>query len=250
MNKETINLLIDRGNSFCKVATAKEGIISPIAIYPQLTPKILQHYFEDPKREFATIYSQVGTPDEEALAYLKEHSIRVVSLSAETSVPLRDIHYDRTKLGSDRLALAVGASYIYPQRACLIIDAGTAITYDLIDENRAYLGGDITAGPRTRSKSLHDSTAKLPDVDFMTAFDNDLFSTSTEEAIANGITRGIIAEMEGYMERAKRICPSLDVIVTGGYGAFFANRIKNKTFVVPNLLMVGLNKILEYNEPY
>lgn len=250
MNKESINLLIDRGNSFCKVATAKDGVISPIAIYPKLTQEILECYFKKTHRQVATIYSQVGEGSEQALHYLEQHSSTFVKLDSQTPVPLADIHYDREKLGSDRLASAVGAAHLYPEKAILIIDIGTAITYDLIDETTTYLGGDITAGPRTRSKSLCDATTQLPEVDFMTASRDDLFSTSTEQAIANGITRGIVAEIEANILRAKQQCPSCEALITGGYGSYFANRIKNKTFAVPNLLMIGLNKILEYNDPH
>ncbi len=250
MKKESINLLIDRGNSFCKVATAKNGVISPIAIYPHLTQEVLECYFRNKDRSVSAIYSQVGESSEHSIHFLEKHTSTFVRLNSQTPVPLTDILYDREKLGSDRLALVVGASYLYPQKAMLIIDIGTAITYDLINADAVLYGGDITAGPRTRSKSLCEGTAQLPDVDFMTASVEDSFSTYTEQAIANGITRGIIAEVESYIIRAQQLFPGCETIITGGYGPYFANRIKYKTFAVPNLLMVGLNRILEYNESH
>ncbi len=249
MEKSHINLLIDRGNSFCKLATATNGIISPIAIYQKLTPEILEQYFSKScVSSVSSIYCQVGTADEKAIEYLARHSVNFVKLESKTRVPLTSIRYDREKLGADRLALAVGAFYLYPNQASLIIDIGTAITYDFIDAEGNYLGGDISAGPRTRSRSLTEATAELPEVDFMISDLNNTFADTTVKAIANGITRGIIAEIESYIQRASELSPTFNTIITGGYGPFFANRIKNKTFAIPNLLMVGLNKILQHND--
>lgn len=250
MSSGQINLLIDSGNSFCKVATAEGGVFSPITIFPTLTAEILAPYFANCSRRVAAIYSKVGNADSQVVDYLQGRVAYFEMLSSQTPVPLTEIRYDRKKLGSDRLALVVGGVSLFPNRPLLVVDIGTAITYDFVDESGVYLGGDIAPGPRTRSKSLASATALLPDVDFMQASQSDTsVATTTEEAIANGITRGIVSEIESYIARAKCIAPLATTIITGGYGSFFANQIKSKTFVVPNLLMVGLNQILEYNDP-
>lgn len=248
MGKHGFNLLIDQGNSFCKVATARDGVLSPISTHPQLSEEILRNYFQERDQEISAIYSKVGTSNEEAFKYLQKHAHRVVVLDSNTLVPLKEFRYDRTQLGSDRLALIVAGSSLYPHQSLLVIDIGTAITYDFVHEDGVYLGGDITPGPQTRSKSLHEATAKLPEADFMTAFETKIFSENTSQAIANGITRGITAEIESYILQAQSYCPQSTTIITGGYGSFFANRIKNKILMIPNLLMIGLNLILEYND--
>lgn len=248
-NSQGLRLLIDRGNSYCKLATVREGVISPIERYKQLSPDIIDSILSnsDPD-QIAAIYSGVGDTDGNCLSLLQEKVRHLLILGAETKIPLKEIHYDRTKIGADRLALAVGAAALHPGKSVLIIDIGTAITYDFVSREGELMGGDITAGPKTRLRSLHTSTARLPEVSVLEHSTESLFGTNTEEAISNGITRGIVAEIHAYIELALQEDPETITILTGGYTPFFANRIKFCTFVEPNLLMVGLNEILSYNE--
>lgn len=249
MGNGKLHLLIDRGNSYCKVATAFGGKISTVEVYKELTIDVLEGLIENERdRGINAIYSSVGPHDEKIIVTLVERADKFIFLDRNTNLPLSCVHYDRRRIGPDRLALAVGASYLYPGQSALVIDMGTAITYDLISQGAALLGGDITPGPKTRSRSLHNCTAHLPEVSLNDRKGGEEFGITTEEAIINGIFRGIVFEINGYIEYAKHLCPDCITLMTGGYTPYFANQIKYQTFVVPNLLMIGLNKILEYND--
>ena len=148
-------------------------------------------------------------------------------------------------LGKDRLAAAVGANYLQPGKDLLVIDAGTAITYELIDASGSYLGGNISPGMTTRFRALNLFTEKLPLVVEQEYIP--LVGTDTETAIQAGVVNGIVCEMDGYIEMLRLKYPNLLVFLTGGHSFYFERRLKNSIFADINLVLTGLNRILEYN---
>lgn len=140
----------------------------------------------------------------------------------------------------------MGANALYPNSNVLIIDFGTAITIDFVSSDNEFLGGNISAGARTRFRALHHFTRKLPLCDL--ADENSLFGKTSEEAIQNGVINGITYEIEGYLRDFQQNYSDLRIIFTGGEGDFFAKRLKNPIFVAYDLVAYGLNRILEYNE--
>ena len=130
----------------------------------------------------------------------------------------------------------------------LVIDAGTCITYDLINSKKEYLGGSISPGIQMRYNALHQFTSQLPLLESVdTAM---LTGVNTEESIHSGIINGVFVEIDGIIQRYTNQYPDIKVIVTGGNAKFFDKGLKNTIFAKPNLLMEGLNKILDYNESY
>lgn len=246
--QHTRHLLIDKGNSYAKVLTVDDGVYaSEVICVKHLTPELLTPLCQvAPSCKLYTAYSSVGTPQPFAPAYLQEQSHYFLQLTADTPTPLKEIHYDRSQLGGDRLALAVGAyDWVGGTSDVLAIDIGTAITYEWISASGIYRGGNISPGPRTRSRSLHDATALLPEVELVgTPLP---MGNNTHEAILAGIARGIIYEIVGYIQYIQSQGSSPKVILTGGYSAYFVDKVKNETFVVPDLVLRGLNSILEYN---
>ncbi len=149
-------------------------------------------------------------------------------------------------LGHDRIAAVCGASSLFPEENVLVIDAGTAITFDFLEQGKIYHGGSISPGINTRFKSLHNFTGKLP----LLSINKDLnakFGTTTEEAIILGVQNGISYEVEGIIEGFENEFENLVVVFTGGDSFFFEKLIKNRIFAEPNLIAFGLNKILEIN---
>ena len=125
------------------------------------------------------------------------------------------------------------------------IDAGTAITYELIDASGSYLGGNISPGMTTRFRALNLFTEKLPLVVEQEYIP--LVGTDTETAIQAGVVNGIVCEMDGYIEMLRLNYPNLLVFLTGGHSFYFERRLKNSIFADINLVLTGLNRILEYN---
>jgi type III pantothenate kinase len=134
---------------------------------------------------------------------------------------------------------------MYPGKNVLVIDMGTAITFDLITRESGYLGGNISPGMNTRLRALHAFTSKLPLVE-----NEDIPSglgRDTRSAILAGVQVGIVHEINGYTEYFNHHYPDLMIILTGGDADFFVNKLKKPIFAVPNLVLQGLNYILEYN---
>ncbi len=171
-----------------------------------------------------------------------------VLLNNFTPLPIKILYKSPTSLGNDRIALAVGAITNFPNKNVLVIDAGTCITYDLINSKKEYLGGSISPGIQMRYNALHQFTSQLPLLECVdTAM---LTGVNTEESIHSGIINGVFVEIDGIIQRYKNQYPDIKVIVTGGNAKFFDKGLKNTIFAKPNLLMEGLNKILDYNESY
>jgi len=140
-----------------------------------------------------------------------------LQLSYHTPVPLQNLYHTPETLGMDRLAAVVGAQGLYPAQNCLVIDAGTCITYDLIDAQGRYHGGLIAPGLAMRLQAMHHFTQKLPLLDWKSSLElPDLAGKSTAEAMQGGAIRGGLREMEGLIEDFARQYPDLQVLICGG----------------------------------
>jgi type III pantothenate kinase len=140
----------------------------------------------------------------------------------------------------------VGAYTIYPGRSVLVIDAGTAITYDVVTSDGEYLGGNISPGMEIRFKSLNRYTNRLPLLE-RPQEQPSLVGNSTREAIQAGIVNGIVFEMDGFIGAIGQNYPKLQVVLTGGDAKYFEGKLKSSIFVHLNLNLIGLNRILEHN---
>ncbi|MGL4492132.1 MAG: type III pantothenate kinase, partial [Tannerellaceae bacterium] len=148
-------------------------------------------------------------------------------------------------LGRDRLAAVVGAHSIKPGHNLLVIDAGTAITYEFLNAEGCYMGGNISPGMKTRFKALNYYTQKLP----LLNEDGDTpdLGDSTETAIRSGVVNGVVFEIDGYINSLRSKYSDLFVFLTGGHSFYFERRLKNSIFADINLVLIGLNTILDYN---
>ena len=146
----------------------------------------------------------------------------------------------------DRIAGIVGAYSVFPGENVLVIDAGTAITYDLLNRKGDYLGGNISPGLNMRYKALHFYTGKLPLL--QSAEDPPFIGEDTNSAIHAGVQNGLVMEMQAYINRLEEEYKNIKIILTGGDANFFDRKLKNPIFVFSNLLSIGLNFILNYND--
>ena len=170
----------------------------------------------------------------------------VLRFSSDTPVPIMNRYRTPETLGSDRLAAVIGASSLKPGKDLLIIDAGTCITYEVIDARGNYWGGNIAPGMQMRLRALHEFTARLPLVEAEGEVPG--MGYNTETAIRSGVLRGMKYEIEGYIKSMRSKFPHLLVFLTGGDHINFDTNIKNIIFSDKYIVPRGLNKILDYNE--
>lgn len=181
-------------------------------------------------------------------AVIESLPFRMTQFCASVSTPLKNLYSTPLTLGADRLAAAVGAWSENPGHDMLVIDAGTAITYDFVSAAGEYLGGNIAPGKDLRLLSLHEHTGRLP----LVSADGPAPETgvSTETAIRSGVLLGIRNEIEGYIQRFSEEHPDSYVFLTGGDAHLFAKTIKKGIFVRDFLVLQGLECIIGSNEDF
>lgn len=190
------------------------------------------------------IYSSVASSLDSKLAQELGSRYTLVKLNAATPLPIKNEYGTPETLGKDRLAAVVGAKYLYPNTNCLVVDAGTCMTLDILTADGRYLGGNISPGVRMRWRAMHQQTARLPLVDGPGP--DTLWGTDTTSALQHGGVLGAALEIEALASRLADEWPHLKVLLTGGDASLLANRIKYRIFVHPNLVLEGLNGILTY----
>ncbi len=235
-------IAIDVGNTRTKYAVFAGSML--IAINTLEKPENLAEvlvYHEIKK----AIISSVRHLDQE----VKQLSVldKVIELTAATPVPIINKYGTPQTLGMDRLAGVVGACALYPKQNALVIDAGTCITFDFIDRDQTYYGGSISPGLAMRFKAMHTFTGKLPLVEQTKTDNMPLIGRNTIECLTSGVFNGTVAEVNGLIVEYKKQFPDLITIVCGGDAPFFEKNLKARIFAEPNLVLIGLNHILNYN---
>ena len=240
-----MNLIIDIGNTTAKLAVFEEGkMIKSLRCSNQSLDGLDNLHRQYPIQK--GILSSVITLKEEVRQRLEKLPFPVLEFTYQTPIPVRNLYETPHTLGMDRLAAVIAAYTQAPNTPALVIDAGTCITYDFIDEAGQYQGGNISPGMEMRFKALHTFTDKLPQVDAVGETPN--YGKSTETAIRSGVIRGIEHEISGYIQQLKKNYPSLLVFLTGGNEFSFDTNLKSGIFADGFLVLKGLNRILEYNE--
>ena len=238
-----MNLIIDIGNTRTKVAAVEEQQVVDNLMFEPLCESDVQDVISKYPTIDKAIVASTAQSAESVVEWLRNMGLYVVEMSSLTPVPLRNGYLTPETLGMDRLAAAVGASQLVGGD-CLVVDFGTAITIDLVIDGE-FRGGNISPGMRTRFRALHDYTSRLPVCE---ATDEVLpIGQTTSQAIEQGVMQGITYEIEGYIEAFLSKNVKLSIIFTGGDANFFVNRIKNAIFAKYDLVVCGLNTILEYN---
>ncbi len=239
-----MNLVIDKGNTICKVAIYRGNEQQVLVEERKLDLSIVEHLLEEYPEVDAAIYSSVSQRDDELLDYLKRRLSKVLELSPKTAVPLQ-IGYEREKLGGDRLAAIVAAiDYAGQEAEILVVDIGTAITIERISQG-LFLGGNISPGVTTRLKALNSYTARLPLIKLVQ--DAEGFGKETYSAIEKGVLRSVVYEIEGYIRSIKEEDARAKVYLTGGYSPLLSSFIKEDIELKADMVLYGLNKILIYN---
>jgi type III pantothenate kinase len=238
-----MNLCIDIGNTKAKIALFEQDVLIENWSRNNVSIEWLEKQLAD-KNINAAILSSTRGNHPEILAYLQSKYFSI-DFNHETHLPIQNHYATPQTLGRDRIAAVCGAQFLYPNQNVLVIDAGTCITLDAITKNGDYYGGSIHPGISMRFKALNNYTGKLPLVKRQNM--HDFVGDSTENSILVGVVFATIKEIEGMMSEYKVKYGELIVIITGGDASFFESQMKSKIFAHSNLVLAGLNKILNYN---
>lgn len=241
-----MNLVLDIGNTRTKVSVFDHRRLEGTWVYDLPEPDDIKELASKYPMSGKAIISSTREFPEGLLSCLKDTFSYVLELDETTPVPVTVKYSTPATLGKDRLAAVVGANFLYPGTNILVVDAGTAVTFDFVNSDGEYLGGNISPGLSMRFSALNYFTGRLPMVQQKAEFD--FWGTDTESAIRAGVQNGILFEVESYIRHFKKIYRKMNVIFTGGDVNFFESKLKNYFFVNSNLVATGLNRILEYND--
>ncbi|MEG1616593.1 MAG: type III pantothenate kinase [Bacteroidales bacterium] len=239
-----MNLIIDQGNTKSKIAFFKDCELLKVEEALTLSEEEIDKVVGETKISNCILASVKVVP-ERLLDFLRKRFSCFVFLTHTTPLPIRIGYKTPHTLGMDRVAAVTGASFEKSGEPLIVIDAGTAVTYDFMDEHRTFKGGNIAPGLNMRLLALHRFTDKLPLIS--PTGETPEIGFNTETAIRSGAVLGICYEIEGFISQIKREYPSVLVFLTGGDSFFLAEKIKYPIFVDKNLVLKGLNRILNYN---
>lgn len=240
-----MNLCIDQGNSRTKVAVFDNERLLKHIIYKEFTSADVERLFSLYPIEDAIIAS-VANIDAAVINLLHRKAKHFVLFDHATPVPITNAYDTPQTLGQDRLAAAVGGSQLFPNENVLIIDVGSAITYDVVTKDNTFIGGNIAPGLKMRFSILKQMTKKLPYVEVEPEELIPLIGKNTHDAIAAGVIRGIIFEVKGYMRTLAERGESFKTIITGGNSPYISKYI-DSACEQKHLVLLGLNAILKYN---
>ncbi|MDA6070536.1 type III pantothenate kinase [Flavobacterium sp. AC] len=237
-------LTVDVGNTRIKAAVFEGNTVLENFVFEknELEKKIEKILEKFPNCSDLVVAS-VGNIDKQSFLTF-ENELKIHFLTNEDVYPFVNKYATPKTLGIDRMVLASGATLQFPKQNRLVIDVGTCITYDFIDENDNYLGGAISPGLRLRYEALHNYTAKLP----LLAFEApELYiGNSTTQAIHSGVVNGFVYEIDGFIDEYRANFSNFIIILTGGDAVFLAKRLKNTIFANSNFLLESLNQTFQY----
>ncbi|KDN54803.1 type III pantothenate kinase [Flavobacterium seoulense] len=235
---------VDVGNTRIKAAVFEGDTLLEHFVFDKIElAENIQKILEKFQAIVHLVVSSVGDVDKKSFLVF-ENQLEVHFVSHEDIFPFTNNYGTPKTLGIDRMVLAAGATLLYPNQNRLIIDAGTCVTYDFVDENNVYQGGAIAPGLRLRYESMHHFTAKLPLLSLQSP--ENFIGKSTSQSIHSGVVNGLVYEIDGFVDEYKASCKNIIIILTGGDAVFLAKRLKNTIFANSNFLLESLNQTFQY----
>lgn len=237
-------LVIDNGNSSTKIGVERGGDILTVRTFPRLTADVARSLLSEFGGFDSVAVCSVGKDITPALDVLGDKVGKLLCVDGTTALPVSLSGYRRPgHLGPDRVAALCGAQAEMPGKDVLVVDYGTAITYDLLRADATFAGGNIAPGTGMRMRALHEHTARLPLINLDES--PMLWGNDTDQAILAGVLRGVAGELCYYRDH---IAPGTEIIVTGGASARILPLVPFTVTHRPNLVLTGLKSILDYNE--
>ena len=237
-------LTIDVGNTRIKGAVFEgDTLLNTFVFLKTELQKSIWVILKAHKELTDLVIASVSDVEKQSFSVFNE-AVNVHFVSPKDPFPFVNRYETPQTLGIDRMVLVTGATLVYPNQNRLVIDAGTCVTYDFIDENDIYLGGAISPGLRLRYAALHNYTEKLPLLSLESP--KHFIGNSTSESIHSGVVNGLALEIDGFINKYKEQYSNFIIILTGGDSEFLANRLKNTIFANSNFLLESLNQTFQY----
>lgn len=243
----SVNLCIDWGNTNVKSAIFQDDQLVKDFMFSEEDAMISLSNIIDSYNPVKVIFCSVTNHPYEVEALLKERVKSYFQLDSNAALPIMNAYLSTETLGNDRLAIAVGAHLLFPDKNNLVISLGTCITYNFIQKNRAFRGGAISPGMQMRLDAMHHFTGKLPKVNINGELV--LLGYDTATCMRSGAIFGMTAEIDGIIKEYESQYPDFNAVLTGGDAPFFVTRLKSKIFADPYIALRGLNLILKHNVP-
>lgn len=237
-------MVIDIGNSFSKVGLFDKNILIEYKEFRLFSVDDIKPFFSS-NTITNSIISNVSSYDKKVFEFLNMNS-NLVLFDTEIKLPFKNKYGSVETIGNDRIALVSQASRLYPDKNVLVIDSGSCITYDFLNDKNEYLGGGISPGLNMKLKALNNQTARLPLVKKTQI--KYLIGKSTETSILSGVINGTLGEINYIIEEYKKRYKKIVIILTGGDLNFLFNHIKNGILADPKFLLSGLNILIELNK--
>lgn len=242
-------LVIDIGNTRTKLAVFQGATLLRSEKVVKLDTNILSQFLNSAE----ITHSIISSVNDEitGLEDILREKTQYIRFSARLNTGIINKYKSPETLGLDRLAGILGARSLFPNRNCMVIDAGTCITYDAIDQGGVYEGGSISPGLNMRLKAMHNFTGRLPEVELIDY--TDWQGYDTKSAMLSGVVNGAIEELKGFIEIYNSKYSELQVVLCGGDSIFFDYRLKNSIFAhalktEPDLVLIGLNEVIQQND--
>ncbi len=237
-----LNLTIDQGNSSAKVAIWEDKRLVDEETVKELSRQHLAKTVSRFRPQRALCCSVTGNGRKMA-QWLSTQGVDAREVNCDMPLPLKIGYATPATLGEDRIAAAVGAWSMFPNENILVVDMGTAVTYDVVKDDGIFAGGNIAPGIGMRLRSLHSFTARLPEIGGYG--DTPVFGTDTATAMRAGAVRGVVSEISYYHSQLPE---STHVVLTGGWAKHVSGFLDFPVTLEKCLVTKGLLSILLYNE--
>jgi type III pantothenate kinase len=247
-------LLFDIGNTHTHLGLAnarrvfRQANITTTAWFDGTADRLVRQFAGKTQLTGAALCSVVPRATPHAIRAVKRHwKLSPLTLTPATLHGV-GINYPRPEtIGPDRLANAVAARHHYGAPA-VVVDFGTAVTFDVVDRHGDYVGGIIAPGLAAMTDYLHEKTALLPQIKVREV--RAVIGKNTEQAMLIGAVHGYRGLIHGLIHKLKRElkCPRLPVVATGGYAKLMAARLPDITAVEPLLTLEGLRLVWMRNQ--
>lgn len=176
--------------------------------------------------------------------YLKVESL-IISHKIKTNIELKTDN--PSQIGADRIANAAAAAEMFDIPA-IVVDFGTATSFDIVNSKKEFIGGIITAGMKIQADALSNKTSKLPKLNIEAP--EKVIGRNTIDAMLSGIVRGHAAMIDGLIsECEKELGEKTAVIATGGYSSVISKYLnRNFDSIEPDLTLIGAKILFELNQ--